>query len=188
MLEKINKIFYKFDKWFYHLGLVLIGIAYVKIFNFWAIFYLILGTFLISFGHSLDDKKRIAIIYWTVILFLCIFLSLNQVLIILLLNALFFLYSKIQYYPISAFYKGFGWGLLFLIPIGSLSLWYFPISLTASVSEIFHEAHHFDDDKRDGRKTTAIWLNFKTTKETRKKVKIITICIGLLLILCLALL
>jgi len=173
---------YKFKFWWQHVGLILLGIFSVKLFNIQAIYYLVLGLFLIAFAHAFDDRKKIWIVYLLVVVLLSFNLSFFQILIESILLGMFVLYSIFSKYPISAFYKGFGWGLLFLIPAGSFNLWYIPVSLVASLSEIFHEANHFETDKEEGRFTTAHWLNFKINKRVRRKWKLILGIIGLILL------
>jgi len=173
---------YKFKSWWYILGLVLLGIFSVKPFNVQAIYYLVLGLFLIDFAHAFEDKKRIWTVYLLVVALLSFNLSFFQILIESILLEMFVLYSIFSKYPISAFYKGFGWGILFLLPIGSFNPWYIPISLIASLSEIFHEANDFETDKKEGRYTTAHWLNFKINRKVRRKWKLILGIIGLILL------
>ena len=175
-------MFYKFKFWWQHLGLILLGVFLAKLFNVQAIYYLILGLFLIAFAHAFDDRKRIWIIYLLVVVLLSFNLSRLQILVESILLGMFVLYSIFSKYPFSAFYKGFGWGLLFLLPLNSFNLWYIPISLIASLSEIFHEANHFEIDKKEGRFTTAHLLNFRISKGGRKKWKIFLIITGLILL------
>jgi len=161
--------------------LVLLGIFFLKMFNAWAFFYLALGFLMLTFAHSIDDRK-----YLYAIPSLIGIIFLNTVKFTLLtpiILVLCFLYEIAKKYPISAFYKGFGYSLLFLLPIGFFNSWYIPISLLASVSEIFHEANHFEQDKKEGRFATAHLLNFKINKEVRKKWKIFLISMGLLMLL-----
>ncbi len=156
---------YKFRSWWQHLGLILLGI------------------FLIAFAHAFDDRKKIWIIYLLVVILLSFSLSPFQILVESILLAMFVLYSIFSKYPFSAFYKGFGWGLLFLLPLDSFNLWYVPISLIATTSEIFHEANHFEQDKKEGRFTTAHLLNFRISKEGRRRWKKILLLIGVVLLI-----
>lgn len=176
--RRLNEAFYRIKDWWHILGLVLLGLALIKTFNLQILFYLFLASSLIAFGHAFDDRKRISLVYLIVIILMSFDLSVYQIIIEIILLSMFVLYSLAKYYPISAFYKGFGWSLLFLLPVGSFNLWYIPISLLASTSEIIHEANHFEQDKKEGRFTTAHLLNFKTSKEGRKKWRLILIAIG----------
>ena len=176
---------YKFKSWWQHLGLILLGIFLIKLFNFSAFVYLFLGFLLLSFAHSIDDGKKISLVYLLLIIFVTVMSKLSsfQIILVGVIIGLSLLYKIAKKYPFSAFYKGFGYTSLFLLPIGSFNLWYFPISLIASFSEIIHEAHHFEQDKKEGRFTTAHLLNFRISREGRKKWKLILGVIGLSLLL-----
>jgi hypothetical protein len=183
----VNEILYKFSSWWQHLGLVLLGIFFLKLFSPIAFFYLFLGGLLLCFAHSLDDRKKFSIILLAAIIFLISFLSWFQILLSFLIILLCFGYLYAKNYPISAFYKGFGYSLLFFLPFSNFqptSLpFYFFISTIASISEIFHEANHFEQDKKEGRFTTAHLLNFKISNEGRKRWKVVLIAIGIILLI-----
>jgi hypothetical protein len=154
---------YKIKEWWYLLGLILLGSAFVKSFSFLPFF---LGFFLLSFAHAWNDKKYwLSLVYWFFVVLFSLLVPSAQALIAHTTVFLSIIYDMAQRYPISAFYKGLGWGLLFLLPIGYFTLAYIPISLLASFSEIIHEANHFDEDKEEGRLTTAHLLNLKVSKE-----------------------
>ena len=164
------KLLYKFKSWWNHLGLVVLGFFFIHDFSLSLIYYLLLGFSLIVFGHAFPDKKKISIVYLSIILILSFFAtSIIQLMVTGILFIMFIGYLKTQYLPVSAPYKGFGWGLLFLLPLDHLSfssiLFYFFLSIIATISEVFHEAEHFKQDKKEGRTTTAIWLNFKINKK-----------------------
>jgi hypothetical protein len=178
---------YKFSSWWHLSGLVLLGIFFLKLFNPIAFFYIFLGVLLLWFAHSLDDKKKFSVILLTVIIVLIPFLSQFQVLLSFLIILLCFGYLYAKKYPISAFYKGFGYSLLFFLPFTSFELvslpFYFLISTIASISEIFHEANHFEQDKKEGRFTTAHLLNFKISNKGRKRWKVALTAIGIILLI-----
>ncbi len=179
---------YKFDQWWQHVGLTLIGIAFAKIFNFWAILYIFISIMLLAFAHSLDDRKKYSIIYAILAIIAAISLKTEfQMAILLLMIILIYIYRFAKYAPISAFYKAFGYSLLFFLPIetptlGSI-LVYSLLCLIAFLSELFHEAEHYDIEKKEGRKTTAIYLHLKLNNNIRKKVKIMVLITGIAILL-----
>lgn len=176
----LQVIFHKFKEWFHILGLIFLGVTLVKLFNFLAVYYFVLGFFLLLFAHSLDDKKLFSSFFSFsgIILLSIVHVNSFQILIVTSIMLLCVLYKVVKKYPFSAFYKGFGYSLLFLLPLNSFNFFYFPISFLATISEIFHEAEHFEQDKKEGRFTTAHLLNFKISKEGRRKWKLILIIIG----------
>lgn len=177
---------YKIKRWWQHLGLVLLGFFYSYNFNLSLFYYLFLGFSLVAFGHAFCDKKKSSIFYFAIVLILSLYASPIQLLATTVLLVMYAGYLKVQYFPISAIYKGTGWSLLFLLPIKTLDLssilFYFLLVVLTTVSEIFHEAYHYENDKKEGRTTTAIMLKFKINKEQRLYGKIIIISIGILLL------
>jgi len=181
---------YKIKQWWTTLGLVLLSIIYLKIFNLWALFYLLIGFFGLSFVHSLDDRKWHSLIYLGVIIYLSFFLTTIQQILIVSSIVLSFGYLYIKKYPMSAFYKGFGYSLLFFLPFTLITfdaiIFYLFLGTFATISETLHEAEHFNIDKKEGRLTTAHLINLKISGKTRTLSKSMIILVGV--ILCLLLL
>ena len=184
---------YKFTSWWQHLGLLLIGFFFFNVLSVGIIIYVFIASLILAYLHSLDDRKRICILYASLLIIISSMLSVFQTFIIYLfvfiLGPLYTFYISKK--PISAFYKGFGFSLLMFIPakvfaLNSIPL-YILLSLVGIISELFHEAEHFEQDKKEGRTTTAIYFNFKATKGTRNKIKLATITIGVVLLICLIL-
>ena len=178
---------YKFKKWWQHLGLVLLGFFFNQTFNSSLFFFLILGGSLLAFAHTFDDKKKSCFSYLVLSCVLSIFLNISQILTVLIILILIFLYPKIKYYPISALYKGFGYSLWFLLPFESINisamLFYLLLGFIATISEVSHEAEHFEKDKREGIFSTAILLNLKINKRERLYIKSVIISIGIFLLI-----
>lgn len=193
----MNEILYKFTSWWQNLGLILIGYLFIQNFNFITLgIYMVLGAVLLIYAHVLDDFKfkMIRIIEYVIfgillilreINFLSIFQSLLIFIIVVFLCPLYTLWAK--RHPISAFYKGFAYPALFWLPFANFSLealpLYFLVSVLATISEIFHDAHHFEQDKKEGRFTTAHLLNFKTTGNVRRRVRLVIFSIGVILLI-----
>ena len=179
---------YKFDQWWQHLGLTLIGVVFVKTFSPWTILCVFIAVMLLAFAHSFDDRKKYSIIYGILALVATIGLkTIFQMIIVLLIMALIYIYRFAKYMPISAIYKAFGYSLFFFLPIEIPTLesvlLYFLLCSIAFVSELFHEASHYDIEKKEGRTTTAIFLNFKVNKNVRRKVKFIVLTTGIIILL-----
>jgi 4-hydroxybenzoate polyprenyltransferase len=145
---------------------------------------------LLAFAHALDDKKKSSLLYLLLIIGLSFFVNSQQKILLFLIVLLCFLYKIAKKYPISAFYKGFGYSLLFFLPFSYLNfsavLFYLFLGILASMSEILHEANHFEQDRKEKRFTTAHWLNLRIKKETRMKWKVFLVTFGLILFLILA--
>ncbi len=186
---------YKISEWWQHLGLILLGFFFNYSFNMSVFYFLFLGFSLLSFAHAFDDNKKTSIFFFFLIIFLLfygffvqsyvIFFQIVLIIIILILCSLYTF--KINCMPISAFYKGFGYSLLFFLPFKNLNfsavLFYVLLSCIALMSEITHEAAHFEEDKKEKKFTTAIFFNIKINKNRRYYFKTIFIIIGLILLL-----
>lgn len=190
LLKNLNKIFYKIDQWWQNLGLLLLGYFFIHSFNIYSfVFYVFLGLFLLSLAHSIDDDKMIRTCAYLLVSEVLIMLTMNlfHLTIFYLMLVAMFVYEFAKSTPISAIYAGVAYPLGFWIPFSSfnvtaLSL-FFLICVLSIISELFHEAQHYDIDLKEHRKTTAIYLNFKTTKEVRNHVKLAIISIGVILLI-----
>jgi len=181
----LDEIVYKIDRWYYILGLVLLGMAYSNNFNF---FTFITGAFLLAFAHAFDDRKIRGVFYLLVSLFSYFPFYTNFLIcfwLFLIIYVLIVFYPFIKRTPISAFYKGYGYSLLFFLPFTSITIeaftFYIMLGFIGTISEIFHEATHWKNDKKEGRFTTAHWLGIRISQKTREKWKILLFSFGLIL-------
>ena len=176
----------KFIEFTPHLGLVFTGLAYT--YNEFGILYLLIGWLLLNLSDSFDNRKiPAALTYGSAVLLSLLLLTYFQWFILNFILLLIILYPVAKRYPISAFYKGFAYSLLFFLPFrsfnpASLSLYAF-LGILATISEISHEAHHSEKDAREGYCTTARFLNLKFGLMQRMLVKAITGMIGIIVIM-----
>ena len=70
--------------------LIISGIIFAEAFNVWAVFYFILGAFLLAFEYSFYylKNKKISVIYGSIIIAMSLFLSLTQAVILYTIIAL----------------------------------------------------------------------------------------------------
>jgi hypothetical protein len=185
------EVFYKFQNWWGHLGLTLLGIAYLRIFDLSIFVYLGIAYCMLLFSHLWDDKQPIAVkvAVGTFLLFF-LFLYAPAFWAMILAGIMCLGYDSAKKTPLSALYKGFGYSLLFWLPFKEFDLnavpIFFLISGIAIVSEITHEAEHYECDKSEGRYTTAHALGIKMSHEDRVKLKIFIMLLGLALLVILS--
>jgi len=169
--KMLGKIFYKIEGWYPLLGLPLISSLYLRDFSFFPVAF-ILSLLLLSLAHALDDGKPTSIIYFLLALFISLLTDTIQL--TLVIFVLIILYKFFKRTPLSAFYVGFSYPtLLFFQFRPSLGFFflYLLFSILITISEFYHEAHHYEQDLREGRKTTAIYFGFKVDEAQRKEVR-----------------
>jgi len=176
----------KFIEFIPHLGLVFAGLAYTH--NEFGILYLLIGWLLLNLSDSFDNRKIPATLtYGGAVLLSLYLLTYFQWFVLDSILLLIIIYPVAKRYPISAFYKGFAYSLLFFLPFrsfnpASLSPYAF-LGILATISEISHEAHHSEKDARDGYYTTARYLGIQFSLLERMLVKGIVSIIGIAVVI-----
>ena len=176
----------KFIEFLPHLGLVLAGLTYTH--TEWISPCLLIAWLLLNLSDTFDNRQMIATSKYGVIVLLFLRgLTFFQWFILDFILLLIMLYPLVKRYPISAFYKGFGYSILFFLPFrsfnpASLSV-YAVLGVLATISEISHEAHHSEKDARDGYYTTARYLGIKFNLMQRIYVKAVTGIAGVIAVM-----
>jgi len=181
-------LFYRIEHWWHFLGFILLGFFFINGFNFSLFFYITLAFFLLIFTYTFHDRKKIWLFYFILIFILSIFLTLFQQTIVILILMLSISYNKWFYKnAIGLFTTGFGFPLLFLLPFNFFNfngfLFYLFLCLITTTGELLHAADHFEKDRKEGRFTMAILLNFKVNSKIRKYFKIFSIFLGVIFLI-----
>ena len=169
-----------------HLWLVIIGLSLTN--QPWLSSYLVLTLFLLNLSDSYDNGRTDDTKYYALVSLLTFILIPFQWVsfaVIILGFILLYLYSIAKKYPISAFYKGYAYSLLFFLPVPYITVnsiyVYLVLGFLASLSEIVHEAEHYYIDELDGRTTTAHILRLRFSKLQRRICKGFAILGGVIL-------
>jgi 4-hydroxybenzoate polyprenyltransferase len=185
--ENIFKI-YRVGGWYYYLGFIFLGLIFKNYFPsiIETIKYLLLGSFLLSYAYSLNDhcdkaqKKKFFSLPLILSFLLLFFFNFYQIITSLFFLIIVTLYSikpfRLKKIPaLSSLLNGFGFTSLFLIGYFHDDTILLPGILFATllfslemVAQFIHEVVDLEKDKKEGIKTTTVYLG-------KSKIKILSI-------------
>jgi hypothetical protein len=171
------------------LGLLAIGMLYFHNLN---PYYILLGLILVNLADYTGTDRRfdgeLRVLMKGFALFIVIFaweMNISKTILMLAIGGAIIFYTEAKKYPISAVYQGFGYALLFWIPATYFSMaalgLYLVLGALGTLSEIAHEAQHYDKDRQHGRFTTAHLLNLKIDETGRYAFRAFIMLVGLII-------